>query len=86
MYGNTPSNLWKLYTPQFREQKTRGPDEPITEAAIIPKVSQSSRRRSGAKKMKSVFCGGVYAAKTLCAQKEALHKKVASFGFCNQPE
>ena len=34
MYGNTPSNLWKLYTPQFREQKTRGPDEPITEAAI----------------------------------------------------
>ena len=34
MYGNTPSNLWKLYTPQFREQKNRGPDEPITEAAI----------------------------------------------------
>jgi len=34
MYGNAPSNLWKLYTPQFREQKNRGPDEPITEAAI----------------------------------------------------
>ncbi len=27
------------------------------------KVSQSSRRRSGAKKMKFVFCGGVYVAK-----------------------
>ena len=48
MYGNTPSNLWKLYTPQFREQKNRGPDEPITEAA---------------NKFQSVFCGGVYVAK-----------------------
>ncbi len=26
-------------------------------------VSQSSRRRSGANKLKSVFCGGVYVAK-----------------------
>ncbi len=29
----------------------------------LQKVSQSSRRRSGANKFQSVFCGGVYVAK-----------------------
>jgi len=40
-----------------------------TVRSISPSVSQSSRRRSGANEVKSVFCGGVYAAKTLCAKR-----------------
>ena len=63
MSGNTPSNLWKLYTPQFREQKNRGPDEPITEAAISILRSHRVRGPRAANKFQSVFCGGVYVAK-----------------------
>ena len=35
----------------------------IRPVLLFRKVLQSSRRRSGAKKIQSVFCGGVYAAK-----------------------